>query len=98
MTGCTMKHHASELGLTMDALREPVVRALAEERGLTASWVENGNDPERGVNLSQLVLVTDNATFLNSDAVRAAVRPWAEDAAPPVLWTDDYSDLFQILK
>ena len=76
----------------------PVVRALADARGLSAQFIENPNDGERGVNLSQWVLVTDNAAFLANEAVRSAVFPWPEDARPPLLWTDDYSSLLPLLR
>jgi SAM-dependent methyltransferase len=76
----------------------PVVRAIAAARGLDAQFIENLNDAERGVNLSQWVLVTDNATFLANADVRSAIRPWPADATAPVLWTDDYSALLPLLR
>jgi SAM-dependent methyltransferase len=76
----------------------PVVRALAEARGLGAYFIENPNIPERGVNLAQWVLVTDNEAFLRSEVVRTMIRPWPEDAPAPVLWTDDYSALLPLLR
>jgi hypothetical protein len=76
----------------------PVVRALAEARGLGAYFVENPNDVDRGVNLSQWILVTDSSAFLANEAVRTAIVPWAEDAPAPVLWTDDYSSLLPLLR
>ncbi|MSP22034.1 MAG: hypothetical protein EXR66_03275 [Dehalococcoidia bacterium] len=76
----------------------PVVRALADARGLGAYYIENPNDGEHAVNLSQWVLVTDNQAFLANETVRSSIRDWPEDARPSVLWTDDYSALLPLLK
>jgi hypothetical protein len=30
--------------------------------------------------------------------VQAAVTPWSEEDSPPLLFTDDYSNLFRLLR
>lgn len=75
-----------------------VVRAIAADQGLAANAVTNNDDGAIGVNRSEWVLITDNATFLESAVVREAIDPWPEDARAPVLWTDDYSALLAVLR
>lgn len=75
-----------------------VVRKLAELNGKDAVWIEGAADEEQGVTPSRWVLVTSNRAFLESDVVRRASTPWPADARAPLLWTDDYSNLFQLLR
>jgi hypothetical protein len=74
-----------------------VVRALAKEYGREAVFVDAAKDSETGADNSDWVLVTSNKAFLDSDAFCAVQTPWPEDDPPPLLWTDDYGSLFQVL-
>ncbi len=73
----------------------PVVRALAEHCGMQCVEIANSGDNERMINGSDWMLVKQNDAFLaahpqeKSDAAD-------EDLVVP-LWTDQYSNLFQIL-
>ena len=42
------------------------------------------------------ILITGNETFLASLA--EARQPWPEEDRAPLLWTDDFSNLFQVLR
>lgn len=75
----------------------PLVRRLAAELGKQAVLFESGDDPTRGVDSATWVLVTGNRRFLHAKAVCAAVTPWPEQSTLPALWTDDFSNLFQVL-
>jgi len=62
------------------------VRALAQERGLPATLIVSPADPGRGVYEATWVLVS---------TVGQASRPVQSRR---FLWTDDYSNLFQVLR
>jgi hypothetical protein len=72
----------------------PVVEALAQAIGKHSVVFSNPADPRQGVDASTWVIVTANREAMTaaSGGVRSAVslkRP---------LWTDDYSNLFQVLR
>ncbi|HUV37987.1 MAG TPA: fused MFS/spermidine synthase [Planctomycetota bacterium] len=75
---------------------KPVVRGFAEEFGRTAVLVEDWAVADKGIYGGTWVLVTQNEDFLNSDRY-ASVRAWPK-GAEPLVWTDDYSSLFRVLK
>jgi SAM-dependent methyltransferase len=77
---------------------QPVVRALAAEGGHEAVFVDTGDNDEKGVSSADWVLVTSNQEFLDDPAVREAITPWPEDSPEPFPWTDDFSNLFQVLE
>ncbi|MBU3719655.1 MAG: hypothetical protein FGM22_02700 [Burkholderiaceae bacterium] len=77
----------------------PVVRQIAEEAGYRAVLIEDEptDDPRGLMALSDWVLVTKNERLLSS----RAVKDKTVDIEPiPGLrtWTDDFNNLFQILK
>ncbi|MSP21817.1 MAG: hypothetical protein EXR66_02155 [Dehalococcoidia bacterium] len=75
----------------------PVVRALAEAGHLQVRLFVSQDSTERGTNSSEFVLLTDNAAFLETPAVREEADP-LPDFKTPVLWTDDYSVLLPLLR
>ena len=76
---------------------EPVVRGVAGTLGKTAVAIESKRDDDNGVFVATWVLVTDNQAFLQSRDVQMAITP-TEVTSKPQVWTDDYSNLFRILK
>jgi SAM-dependent methyltransferase len=75
----------------------PVVKQLAENAGYQARSVKNESDDDQFIATAEWVLVTRNRTFLNSDIIQ---KDSTEIEIPQGLrlWTDDYNNLFQILK
>jgi len=73
----------------------PVVRALAREFGKRPLLIKDMSDRERGNNYSEWILVTSNQTFLKDPFVNFRVAPWP--TLSEILWTDDYSNLFQVV-
>jgi hypothetical protein len=73
----------------------PVVRALARESGKRALWIKDVADRERGNNYSEWVLVTSNQMFLQDPFVNFRIQPWP--TLRELVWTDDYSNLFQVV-
>jgi spermidine synthase len=73
----------------------PVIRALARELGKRALWIKDFSDPEKGNSYSDWVLVTSNQTFLKDPFVNFRIAPWS--TLEETVWTDDYSNLFQVV-
>lgn len=87
---------------------EPVVVAQADHFGYQAVIVESKSDKENRVDSATWVLVTKNERLLESEPLREVIEKAKEDAQDDedtqrllsrrVLWTDDYSNLFSVLK
>ncbi|MFN8012206.1 MAG: fused MFS/spermidine synthase [Holophagaceae bacterium] len=74
----------------------PVVKREAEARGWQARLVSDDEDTEAGVYRSDWVLVSDRGDLFQAEALKDAA-PLADD--PKVRrWTDDFSNLYRILK
>ena len=73
----------------------PVVQALAQARGLRAVWIDDEGDGAMA-SRSDWVLLSDGDIL---------DRPRIAETAKPIvahpgwrLWTDDFNNLFQVLK
>ena len=76
----------------------PVVRGLAAASGKEALWVDGKpDDGGPGVITSVWVVVTSNRAFLDKAAVKAVVKPWPAEGRAPMLWTDDFSNVYDLL-
>ncbi len=75
----------------------PVVALAAAEEGKRALMVWYGGDRASGESVSEWVLVTSRPGFFERPEIAAAARP-----IPPIpglrVWTDDYSNLYRILR
>jgi len=79
----------------------PVIRSLAQlepQVGRQAVMVATRSNDSQGTDSSDWVLITANRPFLSATGVQNAIRPWSAEDRPPLLWTDDYSDLFRLLR
>jgi hypothetical protein len=79
----------------------PVIRTLAQndpEHHLQAVLVEDPGSSMQETDATRWVLVTSNREFLANPDVQAAISPWAREDLKPLLFTDDYSNLFSLLK
>jgi hypothetical protein len=76
---------------------KPVVGRAAESAGKGAMVVDTGDEAESGVYGSTWILVSGDARFFGRPALKEAGGTLAarEGVRP---WTDDYSNLFRILK
>ena len=75
---------------------EPVLWRLQEELGLHGVFIE-GSEKNALESYSKWVLLTRNAVFITQPEVADRGRPLT--ARPGMrLWTDDFSNLFQVLK
>jgi hypothetical protein len=75
----------------------PVVQLLAADAGCDADMVTNDDEHRKLIDSSDWVLVTRDRRFLNTIASSVMVEPIS---VPPNLrvWTDDFNNLFQILR
>jgi hypothetical protein len=74
-----------------------VVFRVAEELGIPCVWIQS-EQTDLNTSISDWMLLSHDAAFLNSTDVqesRGIEKPRAPRAR---LWTDDYSNLFQVLK
>ncbi len=76
---------------------KPVARSLAQAVGCECVLFDCTRDSEQGLDYSMWVILTDNKKFLETPAIRDAITPWKADEVPPLLWTDDYCSLWQVL-
>lgn len=76
---------------------EPVVARAAESLGKRAQRVDDLGDKDRGTYHSRWVLVSDRPDFFSNPLIRESTE--SIKVRPSVrLWTDDYSNLFRVLK
>jgi len=75
----------------------PVVQLLATDAGCDAQMITNDDDHRKLIDSSDWVLVTRNRRLLDSIDSTALTEPIS---VPPNLrvWTDDFNNLFQILR
>ncbi|MBI5353397.1 MAG: fused MFS/spermidine synthase [Chloroflexi bacterium] len=76
---------------------QPVFWRLAQEFGLSMIQVEKQPDAN-GAFLSEWVLLTHEPLLFEIPAIRSHAISFDGYSSPVRLWTDDYSNLFQILK
>ncbi len=72
-----------------------IVRRQAEALGAQAVLVQHERNFRPGETRNKWVLVTKNATFLR--AIARHVDPWLEEPLKSSLWTDDYSNLLEVI-
>lgn len=76
----------------------PVLRGLAEHDGYEMLCIDTRNRLDAAATASTWVLLSHNRQFLATKALRRAANPSLRQFAQVPLWTDDYSNLFQILR
>jgi spermidine synthase len=75
----------------------PVVATAAESLNKESVLIQNSDDPPKGISTSIWVLVGDPAGFEGQREIEAKglmILPSSKDR----LWTDDYSNLFEVLR
>jgi hypothetical protein len=92
-SGGVIAAHITNLHLDL----QPVFWQLARHYGLNMARIEYGGDDDGGY-ASHWVLLTRDAAFLRTPAIQQRTVDLSGYSAPIKLWTDDYSNLFQILK
>jgi hypothetical protein len=85
--------HISNLYLDL----EPVVAGVAQSLGRQAMLVLNDKDEANDISASVWVLVTARRSFFQDPLLKQVAKPIATRRGLR-LWTDDYSNLYQILR
>ena len=75
----------------------PVVKQLAEEAGYEAVLITDDAADDKYLSRTDWVIVTKNRDFIDDEEVKAK-RTAIEPIAGMRTWTDDFNNLFQILK
>ncbi|MDP6556094.1 MAG: fused MFS/spermidine synthase [Pirellulaceae bacterium] len=76
----------------------PVVGGISEQLKVPAIKIEWNEDDHVGEAASDWVLLTNNDVFLEMPEIAAVAEPLEGSYKPIPLWTDQYSNLFQILQ
>lgn len=75
---------------------EPVVRGAAQRLGLPMATVHSPREPNHGIYEAEWIVLTKNASL------QAELKPFAntpdEPAKPAVVWTDERSNLLDVVK
>jgi len=73
-----------------------LLRNQAAGLGLQAYFIAT---PAQGINpAAHWVLLTNNQRFMQQPQLQQALSPWLSPAQPAVSWTDQHSNLLQVLK
>jgi len=73
-----------------------IVRVASRRLGRDAIWVED--DAKRSYeNSNDWVLIFNNRRFMDSPTLRSIQTAWNEDQPRPIRWTDNFSNLFQVI-
>src|SRR5262249_19799228 len=75
---------------------QPVVARLAESLGKASRFVEDQGDEEAGYYGTDMVVVASRKEFFERPSFRGFRAPQSNPRV--LLWTDDYSNLYRIVK
>jgi hypothetical protein len=75
----------------------PLLQGLASAIDKQALWFKTAAD-RQGNNGAQWVLLTNNADLLDNTKIRQKSSPWPLSDGEPLVWTDNFSNLFSVLK
>ena len=81
----------SHLGLA------PLLQGLAGAIEKQALWFKTAAD-NQGNNAAEWVLLTNNEALLQDKSINQKTADWPLSSAEPLVWTDNFSDLFSVLK
>ncbi|MCH8924453.1 MAG: fused MFS/spermidine synthase, partial [Planctomycetes bacterium] len=74
-----------------------VVMGIARELGYPCVMIDTGDDDSQGLNVASWVILTRNWDFLADAIVVDVSRPCWPVQGDPVVWTDDYGSLWQVI-
>jgi len=76
---------------------KPLLRGITGEMGLEALLVRTGEDLKAMTYESTWVIVTESGSVADALRDSGEVDPWGEDPSPPVVFTDQHSNLLELL-
>jgi hypothetical protein len=93
-TGGVLALHVSTRHLDLG----PLIAGLAAKLGNLALEIHTPEDAEHGIMDARWILVSSDRSLLERPRLRSAGRDPSGGGRAPRLWTDDYSNLLQVLK
>ncbi|HVR84876.1 MAG TPA: fused MFS/spermidine synthase, partial [Planctomycetota bacterium] len=93
-TGGVLALHVSTRHLDLG----PLIAGLAAKMGKSAWEIHSPEDAEHGIMDARWILVSSDRSLWARPRLRSAGRDPGGGAPMPRLWTDDYSNLLQVLK
>jgi hypothetical protein len=103
----TYRYHLKEDGILAIHISNryfdlsPVARNLiapGSRADMQALWIDAHGVESEGTNSTDWVLLTSNRQFLTDQTIQDTVAPWPDPAPSSKVWTDDYSNLFNLLR
>lgn len=76
----------------------PVMETLADHFGLATALIDSDSDTEEEIDEATWMLMTRSSAFLSIEDILEATTTANKETRRRILWTDDFSNLFQILK
>jgi spermidine synthase len=79
----------------------PVVRNLITpdmKQNMQAFWIDGRGNESQGTDSTDWVLLTSNQLFLSNPDIQQNITAWNDPAPAARFWTDDYSNLFSLLR
>jgi SAM-dependent methyltransferase len=76
----------------------PLITGLAATIGKTAVQIVTPTDDEGAALNARWILITSDTALLERPRIKSVAKDPSSGQPPPRLWTDDYSNLFQVLK
>ena len=73
-----------------------IVRGAAYRMGMDAVWIEDYAENWYEDD-NDWILIGNNTDFLRSRGMQSIQTEWSSDQPRPVRWTDDFSNLYQVL-
>lgn len=76
---------------------EGVVLGIAQALNYPCVKIDSEDDSALGLNTATWIILTRNWEFLNDPVIAALSKPCWPTNGKPILWTDDYGSLWQVL-
>jgi spermidine synthase len=77
---------------------QPVARGMARHLGWTAMFLNSEDDTASGEYGSDWVLISRNQALLETPAIQDQETEWEHPREAPMVWTDDFSSLWKVLR
>ena len=75
----------------------PVILGLAARFDLHACFIDSARDGATGVSISRWAILAPDKTFSERPEVRPHLNAWSGTPPDPLLWTDDFASLWDVI-
>jgi hypothetical protein len=77
---------------------QPIARGMARHLGWQALFINTDDVPAVGEYGSDWVLISQNEALLDTPAIQDGETGWDHPRQAPMIWTDDFSSLWKVLR